>query len=103
VQYSQVQDQYLGELQALEASIKSNTKRGKKIEAKRTTESATFSNDIAVMRKRVADYERHIKQLKLFVDKEDTDALVTELQNPGLSELDLGKLADEIHSIEEEV
>lgn len=55
------------------------------------------------MRKRVADYERHIKQLKLFVDKEDTEALVGELQNPGLSELDLGKLADEINAVEEEV
>ena len=55
------------------------------------------------MRKRVADYERHIKKLKLYVDREDTESLVQELQNQQLSEMDLGKLADEIHSIEEEV
>jgi len=49
------------------------------------------------------DYERHIKSLKNFVDREDTDSLVHELQNGHLSEMDLGKLADEIHGIEEEV
>ena len=49
------------------------------------------------------DYERHIKRLKQFVDREDTDSLVQELQNQQLSEMDLGKLADEIHGIEEEV
>ena len=103
VQYSQVQDQYLGELQSLEAQLKANTKRGKKVEAKRTAETATFTNDIAAMRKRVQDYERHIKRLKQFVDKEDTEALVAELQNQELSEMDLGKLADEIHAVEEEV
>ena len=31
------------------------------------------------MRKRVQDYELHIKRLKQFVDKEDTEALVGEL------------------------
>lgn len=39
----------------------------------------------------------------MFVDREDTDALVQELQNQQLSEMDLGKLADEIHGIENEV
>ena len=39
----------------------------------------------------------------MYVDKEDTDALVEELQNYQLTELDLGKLADEIHKIEDEV
>ena len=39
----------------------------------------------------------------MYVDKEDTDALVEELQNQQLTELDLGKLADEIHKIEDEV
>ena len=74
-----MQDQYLGELQTLEARLKENTKRGKKVEAKRTAETATFTNDIAAMRKRVQDYEMHIKRLKQFVDKEDTEALVGEL------------------------
>ena len=103
VQYAQVQDQYLSELQTLEAQLKANTKRGKKIENKRTTETAAFTNDITALRKRVTDYERHIKRLKQFVDQEDTESLVQELQNGHLSEMDLGKLADEIHGIEEEV
>lgn len=103
MQYSQVQDQYLADLQQLEAKLKANTKRGKQVEAKRTTETAAFTNDIASLRKRVTDYERHIKRLKNFVDREDTESLVHELQNGHLSEMDLGKLADEIHVIEEEV
>ena len=74
-----MQDQYLKELQELEGQLKSNTKRGKKIDAKRTTETSAFTNDITALRKRVQDYERHIKRLKTFVDKEDTDALVQEL------------------------
>ena len=76
VQYAQVQDQYLSELQTLESSLKANTKRGKKIEGKRTTETAAFSNDIVALRKRVTDYERHIKRLKNYVDQEDTESLV---------------------------
>lgn len=93
----------MSELQSLESRLKENTKRGSKIEAKRQAETATFSNDIAAMRKRVTDYERHIKRLKLYVDKEDTEALVEELQSQTLSEMDLGKLADELHAVEEEV
>ena len=71
-----MQDQYLGELQTLESSLKANTKRGKKIEGKRTTETAAFTNDISALRKRVTDYERHIKRLKNYVDQEDTESLV---------------------------
>ena len=51
----------------------------------------------------MTDYERHIKRLKHFVDKEDTEALLGELQNEQLSELDLGKLSDEIHQIIQDV
>lgn len=49
------------------------------------------------------DYERHIKKLKHHVDKEDTESLVKELQTQQLTEMDLGKLADEIHKISEDV
>lgn len=59
--------------------MKAIEKRGKKIESKRTTESSAYSNDIQTLRKRVADYERHIKKLKLYVDREDTESLVQEL------------------------
>ena len=103
VQYAEVQDEYLLELQSLETQLKVNSKRGKKIENKRVGEVNSFTNDVQALRKRVQDYERHIKRLKMFVDKEDTDSLVQELQNQSLSELDLGKLADEIHGVELEV
>ena len=46
-----------------------------------TAESATFSKDMIVLRRRVQDYESHIKRLKVFVDSEDTDNLVKELRN----------------------
>ena len=70
---------------------------------RRATETQAFTNDVQALRQRVQDYERHIKRLKVFVDKEDTDALVAELQNQELSEFDLGKLADEIHALHMEV
>ena len=83
--------------------IKQATKRVRKLDDKRSNERAAFTNDIQALRKRVTDYERHIKRLKHFVDKEDTEALLEELQNEHLSELDLGKLADEIHQIVSDV
>ena len=103
VQYSQVQEQYLTELKRLESEIKKTAKRCKQFDGRRNIEASAFTNDIQTLRKRVTDYERHIKRLKLYVDKEDTDALVHELKNQQLTELDLGKLADEIHKIDEEV
>ena len=103
MQYSQVQEKYLQELQKLEGEIKKVSKKSKQLDTRRSIESQAFTNDIQSLRKRVQDYERHIKRLKMYVDKEDTDALVEELQNQQLTELDLGKLADEIHKIEDEV
>ena len=50
-----------------------------KLEDKRTAERQAYINDIQALRKRVTDYERHIKRLKQFVDKEDTEALLGEL------------------------
>jgi hypothetical protein len=62
-----------------------------------------FTNDIHIIRKRVADYERHIKRLKYHVDKEDTDSLIKELQQDHMSEMDLTALTSEIGKIGEEV
>ena len=76
VQYSQVQEEYLSKLKGLEAEIKKINKRGKQFDTRRAIESQAFISDIQALRKRVSDYERHIKRLKLYVDKEDTDALV---------------------------
>lgn len=103
VQYSTVQDEYLKELKRLEREINIQTQRARVYETRRDTDSVAFTNDIQIIRKRVLDYERHIKKLKHHVDKEDTESLVKELQNQQLTELDLGKLADEIHKIEEEI
>ena len=52
------------------------TKRGKHSEAKRHRETQAFQSDVQSLRKRVTDYERYIKQLKEYVDKEDTEGLV---------------------------
>ena len=103
VQYATVQDEYLKELKRLEREINIQNQRGKVFETRRDTDSVAFTNDIQIIRKRVLDYERHIKKLKYHVDKEDTESLIKELQNQQLTELDLSKLADEIHKIEEEI
>ena len=66
----------MAELASLESQLKSNGKKGKKVDQKRQAETAMFQNDIQVLRKRVQDYEGHIKRLKMYVDREDTDALV---------------------------
>lgn len=79
VQYSEVQDKYLKELQELDMKIKMTSKRVKKLDDRRTNERSAFTNDIQALRKRVTDYERHIKRLKTYVDKEDTEALLGEL------------------------
>jgi chromosome segregation ATPase len=98
-----VQDEYLKELKRLEREINAQTQRAKVYETRRETENVAFTNDIQIIRKKVADYERHIKKLKYHVDKEDTDSLVKELQEQHLFEMDLGRLATEIANIEEEV
>lgn len=103
VQYSGVQDKYIDELKRLEREIAIQSQRVKVLETRRENETVAFSNDIQIIRKRVVDYERHIKKLKHHVDKEDTESLVKELQNGSLTEMDLGKLSDEIHKIEEDV
>lgn len=51
-----------------------------------------FQGDVQTLRSRVQQFEKHIKKLKQFVDKEDTDALVKELEEeknlPDLSLID---------------
>jgi len=79
VQYAETQERYIGELKDLEAKVKTAIKQVKKITSRRDTESSTFTSDIQALRKRVTDYERYIKKLKYFVDKENTDALINEL------------------------
>jgi len=39
-----------------------------------------YSGDVQTLRQRVSQYEKHIKKLKQYVDKEDTEALVKELE-----------------------
>jgi len=79
VQYSGAQDKYLEELKKLEREIAIQSQRAKVLETRRDNENVAFSNDIQIIRKRVLDYERHIKKLKHHVDKEDTESLVKEL------------------------
>ena len=93
VQYAEAQDKFLSDLKTLEHDLKVMTQRGKYTEGKRHTEAQAFQSDVQSLRKRVTNYERYIKQLKEYVDKEDTAGLVQQLiQNQQLTELDLGKL-----------
>lgn len=76
VKHTEAQDKMLNQLKNLEMDLKSMTKRGKHSEAKRHRETQAFQGDVQSLRKRVTDYERYIKQLKEYVDKEDTEGLV---------------------------
>ena len=50
----------------------------------------------------MGQYEKHIKKLKYFVDKEDTSALVKELA--GTEELpSLAQISDELHQVSVQV
>jgi hypothetical protein len=64
VQYSGAQDKYLEDLKRIESEIAVQTPKTKVLETRRDNENVAFTNDIQIIRKRVADYERHIKNLK---------------------------------------
>jgi hypothetical protein len=59
--------------------LKSTIARGRAVEATRQREAHKFGSDIQSLKKRVTAYERYIKQLKEFVDNEDTEGLVHQL------------------------
>ena len=61
-----------------------------------------FYGDVSSLKDRVAQYEKHIKKLKTLVDKEDTAALVKQLQNE--KDLpDLDQVQQEIRQVNEQV
>ncbi len=61
-----------------------------------------YQGDIQTLRQRVSQYEKHIKKLKMFVDKEETDALVKELEEEkNLPDLELIK--QEIASLNKQI
>jgi hypothetical protein len=59
--------------------IKKIEKRGRVTQDQRQRESGTFVKDVQTLRKRVGQYEKHIKKLKVLVDKEDTENLIKAL------------------------
>lgn len=61
-----------------------------------------FQGDVQTLRSRVQQYEKHIKKLKQFVDKEDTDALVKELEEEK-NLPDLSLIAQEIEQVTKQV
>lgn len=81
VQFEKFRDEYTLEERKLAMELKSTEKRGKNVQAQRQRESGTFVNDVQTLRKRVSAYEKHIKKLKILVDKEDTQNLIKELDN----------------------
>ena len=61
-----------------------------------------YQGDIQTLRQRVSQYEKNIKKLKMFVDKEETDALVKELEEEkNLPDLELIK--QEIASLNKQI
>ena len=70
--------------------IKKIEKRGRVTQDQRQRESGTFVKDVQTLRKRVGQYEKHIKKLKVLVDKEDTENLIKALDaQKDLPDLDL--------------
>ena len=104
VQYAEAQEKFLSDLKNMDYDLKSTVAKGRAVEATRQREAHKFGSDVQSLKKRVSAYERYIKQLKEFVDNEDTEGLVQQLvQNQQLTELDLGKLQDEIHRVQLDV
>ena len=86
------------ELKSLKKQLKTLKKRGDALQRQRGVESGTFMGDIVTLRKRVTQYEKHIKKLKQFVDKEDTEALVKELESGG-DLPDLAQISEELQAV----
>ena len=92
----------MAELKSLKSQIKTIKQRGDDLSEQRVRESAMFQSDCTTLRQRVNQYERHIKRLKMFVDKEDTEALVQELeQEKNLP--DLSQIAKEIEQVARQI
>lgn len=61
-----------------------------------------YQGDVQTLRQRVAQYEKHIKKLKQFVDNEDTEMLVKELEEEkNLPDLNL--ITQEIAQVSKQV
>jgi hypothetical protein len=57
----------------LRKQLKQTKKRGVEAQSLRVRESAMYQGDLQTLRQRVSQYEKHIKKLKMFVDKEETE------------------------------
>jgi cell division protein FtsB len=57
----------------LRKQLKETKKRGVEAQSLRVRESAMYQGDLQTLRQRVSQYEKHIKKLKMFVDKEETE------------------------------
>ena len=61
-----------------------------------------YQGDVQTLGQRVAQYEKHIKKLKQFVDNEDTEMLVKELEEEkNLPDLNL--ITQEIAQVSKQV
>eukprot|EP00347_Sterkiella_histriomuscorum_P001132 403373203 len=109
IQYSQVQDKYLADLQNMESNLHMVVDKSKLLVNRRATENQAFQGDVLTLKKRVNQYERYIKTLKDLVDQEKTDDLLQILSQEDKVQLDdgssvtLNQLAQEIARIEVEV
>ncbi|CDW88882.1 UNKNOWN [Stylonychia lemnae] len=109
IQYSQVQDKYLSDLQSMERNLNQVIDKSKLIVSRRATESNAFNGDVQTLKKKVKNYEAYIKTLKDLVDQEKTQELVNILQKDDKvacddgSDITLGQLHSEVSRIELEV
>lgn len=104
VQFAQVTDDYLKQLKQRKKEVKAVVRRSEELTRLRTNETGTFRGDVQTLRNRVTQYEKHIKRLKQLVDKEDTVALIKELQSAAAGDLpDLDQIIEELAQVDQQV
>ena len=80
VQYAQVQQKYLGELQAVEAQLSEVIEKGKLMHNRRATERDTFHPEVLELRARSAHLDKDIKHLKALIEEELNEELIEDLE-----------------------
>jgi hypothetical protein len=77
--------------------------KAKLLDSRRSTEQTAFVNDIGTLKRKVNNYEKFIKELKILVEEEKTQQLVHRLQGDEIDSLGVQQALDEIQRIEQEV
>mmetsp|Transcript_32697 Transcript_32697/g.28959 ORF Transcript_32697/g.28959 Transcript_32697/m.28959 type:complete len:364 (+) Transcript_32697:239-1330(+) len=78
-QYMHLQKVYVENLKSLELELESYFFKENSIEDRRQKESATFKEDVSILKARVIDYENYIKRVKTLAEKKKAEELKEEL------------------------